>query len=831
MRQAPDSLNDYIQNNMNTVEPVKILIVDDNHNNLYSLRILLEEHLQATVIEADSGMKALEVLMGERVDLILLDIQMPEMDGFETAQLVRARKQTAHIPIVFLTAAYKSEEFKQKGFSVGATDYLTKPIDPPQLLGRVKIYLRFIEQEKIHHQEVRKRSEELAKSNARLQDEINERQQAQAELQRISRQNRMILETAGEGIFGLNINAEIIFINPAAARMLGRAPEELIGLKPHGIFHYANPDGTPKVHEDCKITLAIQHGETFHVTDEVFWRNDGKPFPVAYIVSPLREDDHINGCVVTFSDVTERVQHEAALRLAKNEAENANYAKSRFLANMSHELRTPLNAVIGYSEMLQDEAEEQGLEDFVPDLKKIRAAGTHLLGLINDVLDISKIEAGKMDIEIHLTQPADLLEEIVTTAHPLVEKHNNILTVENAETLDEMHTDSTKLRQILLNLISNAAKFTKQGTITIKTRRETHQNHDWIFFAVQDSGIGMTCEQQEKVFDAFTQADSSTTRKYGGTGLGLAISKKFAEMLGGTITVESNFGEGACFTLKLPANSNNADILLPQQESQRAATGKGTIVLLVSANHDNGERLQNVLNQQAYSACLAENGADGIKLAQKLQPDILIVDADLPDMPLNRFLLEIKDRLILGDDLPVLVLSTTTSLPDLPLRPAQCFAPDLSAKALLETVAKYRVSDHNMPLVMLVEDSPELRKTFAVLFKKENWRVIQCENGAEALMHLKERLPNLIILDLIMPDMDGFEFLTHVRKSETWFEIPVIISTGLHLEKEAEIRLRGQVANIIYKDELGLIHTLADKAKYYKELFFQEQLHTYVRHP
>jgi PAS domain S-box-containing protein len=806
------------------VEAIKILIVDDNRNNLYSLRILLEEHLEVSVIEADSGMKALEILMSEAVDLMLLDIQMPEMDGFETAQLVRARKQTAHIPIVFLTAAYKSEEFQQKGFKVGATDYLTKPIDPPQLLGRIRTYLRFITQEKSHHHELRKRSDELAQINARLQDEINERQQAQAELQRISRQNRMILETAGEGIFGLDTHAELMFINPAAARMLGRTPEELIGIKSHGVFHYARPDGTPRTDEECKITHAIHTGETSYVTDEVFWRSDGKPFPVAYIVAPLREDDKISGCVVTFSDETERVQHETALRQAKNEAENANYAKSRFLANMSHELRTPLNAVIGYSEMLQDEAEDQGLEDFIPDLKKIRAAGTHLLGLINDVLDISKIEAGKMDIEIHSTNPLDLVEEIITTAQPLVEKYANTLKIESHENIGEMHTDSTKLRQILLNLISNAAKFTKQGSITLKVWREQHQNHDWISFAVQDSGIGMTTEQQERVFEAFTQADSSTTRKYGGTGLGLAISKKFAEMLGGTISVDSTFGQGSCFTLKLPADSNNTDVILPLQESsQRLSTGKGTIVLIVTRNSENGQRLQLILNQHAYSACVAESCEDGLKLAQKLQPDILLLDYALSnDMSLPEFIYHLKQAPFFNDDMPLILLGTQTPPPHLPLRIAHCLECTVSTKVLLECVAKYRISDHDMPLVMIVEDNPELRKACKLLFQREGWRVVHCENGAEGLMHLKERLPNLIILDLMMPDMDGFEFLTHVRKSETWFEIPVIINTGMQLEKEAEIRLRGQVADILHKDENGYLHTLHNKAQFYKKLFTQE---------
>ena len=237
---------------------------------------------------------------------------------------------------------------------------------------------------------------------------------------------------------------------------------------------------------------------------------------------------------------------------AKTAAEEANQAKSAFLANMSHELRTPLNAIIGYSEMLEEDAEAAGQKPFVADLQKIRSAGKHLLGLINDVLDLSKVEAGKMKLFLETFDVPNLVEEVVATAQPLVEKTSNELEVSVAPDVGQIREDVTKVRQVLLNLLSNAAKFTEKGTISLDVARETDVTGSWVVFRVRDTGIGMTPDQTAKLFQAFTQADGSTMRKYGGTGLGLALSRKFCVMMGGDINVESAPGKGSTFTVRLP---------------------------------------------------------------------------------------------------------------------------------------------------------------------------------------------------------------------------------------------------------------------------------------
>jgi PAS domain S-box-containing protein len=832
---------------MSENQSLHILIVDDNKNNLFTLHTLINEHIDAKIVEAESGLTALQILLQEQIDLIILDVQMPEMDGFETAKLIRSRKKTQHIPIVFLTAAYKSEEFKQKGFAVGAADYLTKPIDTNQLISRIKSYLRFIEQERQHNQElelkVQERTAELSQANKKLKQEINERKEVEKKLQeardqleqrvqerttelsttneqlkteinerklieealeRLSRQTQLILECAGEGIFGLNLEGETILVNPAASHMLGYKVDELLGKNLHQMVLHSKKDKTPYSIENCPINAALHDGKTYHRDDEVFWRKDRTCFAVEYMTTPIIENDQITGAVVTFRDITERKQAEATLLEAKNTAENAktvaeaaNIAKSQFLANMSHELRTPLNAIIGYSEMLREEAEDLDLSDFIPDLQRVHSAGKHLLGLINDVLDLSKIEAGKMELHLESFDLATIFKDIISTIQPLMEKKNNTLTVINDyDDLGEIYADMTKLRQILLNLLGNAAKFTENNLISIEASYQTKDNEQWIHFCVADDGIGMTPEQQRKLFQPFTQADASTTRKYGGTGLGLTITKEFTEMMGGSIDVISEFGHGSMFIVQLPTVVSE-----PIKQSTKELLLKGDgIVLVIDDDTTVRGLFKQYLSSLGYAVAVAPSGKEGLQLAKKLRPDAILLDVKMPGIDGWKVLSELKSDSLLAD-IPIIM----TSVEEAQNQGMAMGATDYLLKPVRQDQLKnlfnqYRIGDKSQNLVMIVEDDMVIREVMAGMFKKEGWRVFKAENGQVALEQLNNKNPSLILLDLMMPVMDGFDFLTEMRAKEQWQSIPVVILTSTHLTPEEHARLQGHVETIYQKE-------------------------------
>ncbi len=333
---------------------------------------------------------------------------------------------------------------------------------------------------------------------------------------------------------------------------------------------------------------------------------------------------------------------------ARDAAEAANRAKSAFLANMSHELRTPLNAIIGYSEMLEEDAQGAGNAGLTSDLQKIRSAGRHLLGLINDVLDLSKVEAGKMKLYLETFDVAAVVDEVVATAQPLLEKNANRLEVRCAPGVGQLREDITKVRQVLLNLLSNAGKFTEKGTVSLDVSRENDVTGTWVVFRVRDTGIGMTPEQLGKLFQAFTQADGGTQRKYGGTGLGLALSRKFCVMMGGDINAQSEPGKGSTFTMRLPGDVENVDgeatsihVSVKKRLSQivrltggAPATGQaqGQRMLVIDDDPSVCELMTRLCGREGYEVVTAGTGEEGLKLAREKRPNLITLDVMMPGM-------------------------------------------------------------------------------------------------------------------------------------------------------------------------------------------------------
>lgn len=354
-------------------------------------------------------------------------------------------------------------------------------------------------------------------------------------------------------------------------------------------------------------------------------------------------------------------ERTAELEHAKNEAIKANLIKIQFLANMSHELRTPLNAIIGYSEMLIEEVEELNEPVIAEDLSKIRKAGNHLLSLINDILDISKIEAGKMDIYVEEFELNALTQDIEITVRPLVEGNGNSLEIYTVQ--GTITADLTKLRQILINLISNAAKFTHNGTVVLKVIRQPKHNVEGYTFFVQDTGIGMTPEQIERLFQPFTQADSSTTRKYSGTGLGLAISQRYCQLMGGQINVESESGKGSLFSCWIPASPvASSEALVEQQALAQHAEdvdqADSVHILLIDDEPFNHQLMRRYLAKEGWTLAFAESRAKGIELAEKLQPHVILLDVLMPSMDGWNVLSALKSNPKL-QDIPVVIWSMT----------------------------------------------------------------------------------------------------------------------------------------------------------------------------
>jgi signal transduction histidine kinase/DNA-binding response OmpR family regulator/HAMP domain-containing protein len=497
-------------------------------------------------------------------------------------------------------------------------------------------------------------------------------------------------------------------------------------------------------------------------------------------------------------------QKSTELRLAMEETERATKAKSVFLANMSHELRTPLNAILGYSEMLLEDMDGHHNEEISEDVSKILHAGKHLLNLVNDVLDISKIESGKMGLYIERIDLRAMLRDISATVKPLLDKNKNHLEVRSDETHGEFYADHTKVRQILLNLLSNATKFCENGKIKLDISYESNEDGAWFQFSVSDQGIGMTPEQIDKLFEAFTQADASTTRKYGGTGLGLTISREFTRMMGGTIQVESTPNLGSTFTVRLPARVTDPDATLalnavtvptpdilpgapaPVHPPRQANTGT---ILVIDDDPTIRDLLSTQLRKLGYEPATACGGIEGLELAQQLKPDAITLDVMMPDMDGWSVLAALKSDPGIAHIPVIMVSMVENKQKGYALGATDYLLKPVSREQLAHVLEKYDIG-HN-PLILVVEDDDTTREMMTTLLQKNNCRVITAENGKIGLQRLEEYTPQLILLDIMMPEMNGLEFAEHVRAHPDWHRIPIVVLTAKDLSPQERAQLAG----------------------------------------
>ena len=485
---------------------------------------------------------------------------------------------------------------------------------------------------------------------------------------------------------------------------------------------------------------------------------------------------------------------------AREQAQEASKTKSAFLANMSHELRTPMNAIIGYSEMLLEESEDTGEKWMESDLKKILSSAKHLLQLINDILDLSKIEAGRMTVFLEPVDIAQTAKDVAATIEPLVAKNTNTFELKCLPDTGSMRTDLTKLRQTLFNLLSNACKFTEKGKVTLEiTRRADHM----VSFAVTDTGIGMSPEQMGKLFGEFVQADASTTRKYGGTGLGLAISRKFCRLLGGDITVESAPGRGSTFTAILPLEAREPapesepvsaprPVAVPAKESSRGQ------LLVIDDDPSSRELLHRMLEKEGYAVRLAANGPDGIAMAKEMKPDLITLDVMMPSMDGWAVLSALKADEATAD-IPVVMLTMVEDRPmGFALGATEYITKPVQKSRVLEAVS--RCVAHKSDDILVVEDDPMAADIVMRTVRADGRQCRHARNGREALAMVHESRPALIILDLMMPEMDGFTFLDALRVEGPDFAgIPVVVLTAKDLTPADQEHLAGRVMDTLRK--------------------------------
>ncbi len=610
---------------------------------------------------------------------------------------------------------------------------------------------------------------------------------------------RSLIESNIDALMTTDPRGIITDVNKQMEALTGCTRDELIGAPFKDYF-------TDPERAEAGIKLVLGEGK---LTDyELTARaRDGKETVVSYNASIFHDRDRkLQGVFAAARDVTERKRYEQSLK-------QANQAKSSFLANMSHELRTPLNAILGYSEMLHEEAVERKLDAFSTDLAKIGTAGRHLLSLINDILDLSKIEEGKMELYLETFSVPRLIEEVVETIRPLVNANANTLHVKCPSDLGTMHADVTKTRQSLFNLLSNAAKFTDKGDVTLEVSRETMEDREWIWFRVSDTGIGLSAEQLVKLFQTFSQADASTTRKFGGSGLGLSLTRRFCQMMGGDVTVKSEPGEGSTFIIKVPATVSDLEpsepewpvpLETPIVDTKRAPgiTGglpeSGRSVLVIDDDPTQRDLMSRFLKNEGFTVETARNGDEGLRLARRLMPVAITLDVMMPGMDGWTVLALLKaDPTVCN--IPVVML---TMMDDrkrgFAMGAANYMTKPVDRKSLAQILAKYRCP--NPPWsVLVVEDDADTRELMRTMLERAGWGVSEAENGRVALERVAANRPTLILLDLIMPEMDGFEFAVEMHLSAEMRSIPMIVLTAKDLTTEDLIRLDGSVHSILDK--------------------------------
>ena len=694
---------------------------------------------------------------------------------------------------------------------------------------------QMLEQIQNRDTELRQAGEELERRvderTLMLEQEVADRQRAQEALHESEGKIRLLLDSAAEAIFGVDREGKFTFCNPATLRLLGFENGDVpLGVSAHQVMHHTHADGRPYPESECPIVVSRSSGGGIHLDTEIFWRKDGTSFPVEYWAYPVRKEGEVVGAVVTFLDITERKRAEEALLEAKDAAEAGSRAKSEFLANMSHEIRTPMNGIIGMTELALDTALTADQREY---LTLVKSSADSLLRVINDILDFSKIEAGKLELEETEFEIRDVLQDTLKTLAVRADKKKlELLAHVSLDVPGTLVGDPTRLRQLIVNLVGNAIKFTERGNVVVDAELNSISAEAvHLHFRVSDTGIGIPVEKQQIIFESFSQADGSTTRRFGGTGLGLTISRQLVELMGGRMWVESEPGKGSTFHFTTAFRQGAAHV--STEERIAGEMLPGLEILVADDNASNRKILVEMLTNWHMNALAAAGGAEALNLMEEKSAagrkfPIVLLDAQMPEID-GLFLAE---KIRANPDLAssvILMLSAERYAADAarcrslgvnafltkPVGQSELLDAILSAlgikaaeERLVEVPAAVEAKPTGRPLrILICEDHPVNQKLATRLLEKAGHRIVLAGTGKEALAAWdKPGDPgfDVILMDIQMPEMDGMETTVAIRKreQETGKHIPIIAMTANAMrgdkERYLEVGMDGYISKPIH---------------------------------